>query len=286
MCRTSPKGSHARKTCRRRASCAAAVSTASAPARAAATRPRVTAWTPVASSTWAILRPVAPSRSTSRSPATAAASAAAASPPICPPGPCPSACTPAASNAWPYASSSRTPCPTAPPPGTSGATTRSSSPTPRSKTGSRRREKKSQAEVQTHYLGRALESFSGYIAVDELYDGPFCVLSLVDNRSFRRLAYRVLEHDPTKEDVRSFLADFKAALTGRDLSLRGITTDGSSLYPEPLAELWPDVPPQVCRFHVLKEITKSVLHALARVRKELAQQVPQQPRGRPRQDAP
>jgi hypothetical protein len=119
-----------------------------------------------------------------------------------------------------------------------------------------------------------------------LYDGLFCVLSLVDNRSFRRLAYRVLEHSPTKEDVHSFLADFKAALAGRGLSLLGITTDGSSLYPAPLADLWPGVPHQVCRFHVLKEITKSVLHALARVRKQLAQQVPQQPRGRPRQDAP
>jgi Transposase len=117
-----------------------------------------------------------------------------------------------------------------------------------------------------------------------LYDGPFCVLALVDNRSFRRLAYRVLEHSPTKEDVRPFLADFKAALTGRGLSLRGITTDGSSLYPEPLADLWPDVPHQVCRFHVLKEVTQSVLHALARVRKGLALQLPKLPRGRPGQD--
>jgi hypothetical protein len=133
---------------------------------------------------------------------------------------------------------------------------------------------------------RALASFSGYIAVDELYDGPFCVLSLVDNRSFRRLAYRVLEHDPTHQDVYSFLADFQASLAGRGLSLRGITTDGSSLYPEPLRQLWPDVPHQVCRFHVLKEITKAVLHALAGVRKELAQQLPAQPRGRPRHDAP
>jgi hypothetical protein len=134
-------------------------------------------------------------------------------------------------------------------------------------------------------LGRALDSFSGYIAVDELYDGPFCVLSLVDNHSFRRLAYRVLEHDPTKDDIRSFLGDFKVALTGRALHVLGITTDGSSLYPDPLKELWPGVPHQVCRFHALKEITKSVLHAVARVRKELAQQVPKQPRGRPRQDA-
>src|SRR5206468_642016 len=55
--------------------------------------------------------------------------------------------------------------------------------------------------------------------------------------SFRRLAYRVLEHDPTQKDVRSFLADFKTSLVGRGLSLRGVTTDGSSLYPEPLPEL-------------------------------------------------
>ena len=139
--------------------------------------------------------------------------------------------------------------------------------------------------MQTHYLGRALESFSGYIAVDELYDGPFCVLSLVDNHSFRRLAYRVLEQGPTNKDIHSFLSDFKAALAGRGLVLRGVTTDGPSLYPEPLKDLWPDVPHQVCRFHVLKEITKSVLHAVARVRKELAREVPKQPRGRPRKDA-
>jgi hypothetical protein len=36
---------------------------------------------------------------------------------------------------------------------------------------------------------------------------------------------------------------------------------------------------------VLKEITKAVLHALAGVRKELARQMPKQPRGRPRRDA-
>ena len=36
----------------------------------------------------------------------------------------------------------------------------------------------------------------------------------------------------------------------------GVTTDGSELYPEPLKELWPDVPHQVCEFHVIKEITK------------------------------
>ena len=32
-----------------------------------------------------------------------------------------------------------------------------------------------------------LAEFSGYTAADELYDGPFCVLSIVDNRTFRRI---------------------------------------------------------------------------------------------------
>jgi hypothetical protein len=110
------------------------------------------------------------------------------------------------------------------------------------------------------------------------------VLSIVDNRAFRRLAFRVLEHDPDQDDLRSFLADFKAQLEARALAVRGITTDGSSLYPTVLKELWPQAPHQICVFHVLKEITKAVLHALAKLRKELAKEVPKRPRGRPRQD--
>ena len=62
----------------------------------------------------------------------------------------------------------------------------------------------------------------------------------------------------------------------------GVTTDGSGLYPEPLKESSPDVPRQVCEFHVIKEITKAVLHALATTRKKLRDRIPKQPRGRPR----
>jgi hypothetical protein len=50
--------------------------------------------------------------------------------------------------------------------------------------------------MDADYLAWALADFSGYIAADELYDGPFCVLSIVDNRTFKRLLYQVLDHDP------------------------------------------------------------------------------------------
>jgi hypothetical protein len=127
----------------------------------------------------------------------------------------------------------------------------------------------------------ALADFSGYLTIDELYDGPCCVLSIVDNRRYNRLAFRVLDHKPTHKDIRAFLSEFKAELDKRGLVVRGITTDGSSLYPKVLKKLWPNVRHQVCRFHVLMDITKAVLKALAKLRKELRAQIPKQKRGRP-----
>jgi hypothetical protein len=126
-----------------------------------------------------------------------------------------------------------------------------------------------------------LAEFSGYIAADELYDGPFCVLSIVDNRTFRRITYDVLDHDPTHADIVRFFRAFHSALEQRGLTLRGITTDGSALYPEPISKVFGDVPHQLCEFHVIKELTKAVLRAVAKVRKELAATKPKLGRGRP-----
>jgi len=114
-----------------------------------------------------------------------------------------------------------------------------------------------------------------------VYDGPFCVLSIVDNHTFKRLAYRVLEHDPTQQDIRDFFGPFKARLDARGLKVLGLTTDGSPLYPAVIQELFPEARHQVCQFHVLKEINQAVLHAVAKVRKELKAQQPALPRGRP-----
>jgi hypothetical protein len=126
-----------------------------------------------------------------------------------------------------------------------------------------------------------LATFSGYLAADEVYDGPFCVLAIVDNRGFQRLAYRVLEHDPTQDDIRDFFGQFKARLDARGLKVLGLTTDGSPLYPTVIKDLFPDARHQLCEFHVLKEIIQAVLHAVAKVRKELKAKQPALPRGRP-----
>jgi transposase-like protein len=131
------------------------------------------------------------------------------------------------------------------------------------------------------YLDWALADFSGYIAADELYDGPFCVLSIVDNRTFKRLAYEVLDHTPTGQDITAFFRRFQRALEQRKSRVVAITTDASSLYPEPIAAVFGSIPHQVCQFHMLKEITKVVLRAVAHVRKQVASQKPKLSRGRP-----
>jgi hypothetical protein len=119
----------------------------------------------------------------------------------------------------------------------------------------------------TTYLDWALRDFSGYIAADELYDGPFCVLSIVDNRTFKRLLYQVLDHDPDHQDITQFFQRFRMALHLRSLKLHGVTTDGSPLYPEPLRAVFGPVPHDICEFHIVKELTHAILRAVAKVRK-------------------
>ena len=126
-----------------------------------------------------------------------------------------------------------------------------------------------------------MANFSGYIAADELYDGPYCVLSIVDNHHFQRLIYEVLDHNPTEQDITRFFQRFRAALDQRGLSLKGITTDGSPLYPTPIAQVFGPVRHQLCEFHVIAELNKAVLKAVAKVRRRLKANLPKFGRGRP-----
>ena len=107
------------------------------------------------------------------------------------------------------------------------------------------------------------------------------MLSIVDNRSFRRLSYEVLDHAPSHVDMERFFRKFQAALKERGLELKGITTDGSPLYPEPILKVFGEIPHQLCEFHVIKELTKLVVRAVAKIRKELAATKPTLGRGRP-----
>jgi hypothetical protein len=92
---------------------------------------------------------------------------------------------------------------------------------------------------------------------------------------------QVLDHDPTHDDIHAFLGRLKEALDARDLALKGITTEGSALSPEPIRTVFGEVAHQMCPFHVLKELTQGILSAVAAARHRLATFKPTVKRGRP-----
>src|SRR3954469_18057249 len=230
---------------RPRSSSRAVATTRIGPVRSAGSPAPATGSSPAPCMTWATRWPGGPATSASPTPSTTAPDAAAISPPICPTWPRPRPATPIESWPWPSGWSSRTAYLIRPPAGISGATTASSSPSPPSRTGSRPGGKKAINRIGTEYLDWVLDGFSGYIAADELYDGPFCVLSIVDNHAFKRLCYEVLDHDPTHKDIEAFFRRFQRALAGRGLTVHGITTDGSERYPQPISKVFGAVKHQV-----------------------------------------
>ena len=194
----------------------------------------------------------------------------------------PNPITPIASFPWPCDWSSRTACRIKPPVGIYGATIAFLSLSPPSRTGWRPGEKKAARQMDPTYLDWALADFSGYIAIDELYDGPFCVLSIVDNRTFKRLIYQVLDHDPEHPGYHRVLPSLSGGAAAARLGAARRDHGWFAPLSGALAAVFGDVPHQICEFHVLKELTKAILRAVAKVRKQLA--APQKPlvkRGRP-----
>ena len=106
------------------------------------------------------------------------------------------------------------------------------------------------------------------------------MLSAVANRRSKRRLYDVLDHDPAHEDIRAFLGRLTTAVTARDWTRRGLTTDGAAPC-RSLAEVVSGVRHQRCAFHRVAAGVKAVLGAVASARKRRAAPQPKRPTGRP-----
>jgi hypothetical protein len=136
------------------------------------------------------------------------------------------------------------------------------------------------------WQARALEAFSGQIALDEVYDGEWCQLKATDPVNGMELAWYLHEGSPDKNVIVGFLERLKAAGFSPIL----VVTDGSRLYPDAIREVWPDAEHQRCVFHFMQQVND----LLGKAFWELYREVPQPPprrrgrpkkRGRPRKDA-
>ncbi|QDV36349.1 transposase [Tautonia plasticadhaerens] len=110
-----------------------------------------------------------------------------------------------------------------------------------------------------------LERFSGTLCVDELHLGRFTLLLATDPLADLPVAFALVDKNDA-DHMRRFFKNLKT----RGLSPRVVVTDGSNLYPELLAELWPEADHQLCAFHVIKSINGLILDAVRRLRGAMA----------------
>jgi hypothetical protein len=116
-----------------------------------------------------------------------------------------------------------------------------------------------QLDVPAH-RNMVIEKFSGTLCLDELHLGRFTLLLATDPLSDLPVAFALVSRND-KKHMRRWLNNLKSW----GLLPRVVVSDGSPLYPEVLADLWPHARHQLCVFHILKDINKLVLKGVRRL---------------------
>jgi hypothetical protein len=125
------------------------------------------------------------------------------------------------------------------------------------------------------------EQFSGILCVDEIHLGDYTLLLASDPLADLPVGFALVSAND-QAHRRRFLRN----LANWGLTPQLVVTDGSSLYPELLAEVWPEAKHQLCIFHLLRDILNRVLDAVRRLRRACARRGRagrKRRRGRPRQ---
>jgi transposase-like protein len=114
---------------------------------------------------------------------------------------------------------------------------------------------------------QVLKRFSGALCVDELHLGRFTLLLATDPLGDFPVAFALVSAND-KDHMERFLRNLQRS----GLKPKVVVTDGSTLYPALLAELWPKVEHQLCVFHVMQDLNKLILNAVRRLRTRLGRQ--------------
>jgi Transposase len=112
---------------------------------------------------------------------------------------------------------------------------------------------------------RVLEEFSGTLCVDELHLGRFTLLLATDPLADLPVGFALVEAND-QEHMGRFLRN----LACWGLRPEVVVSDGSGLYPELLAAIWPGAQHQLCVFHLLRDVLNKVLDGVRRLRRAQA----------------
>lgn len=128
-------------------------------------------------------------------------------------------------------------------------------------------------DFQQDYQAWVVESFSGVLCVDEVYQGRLALLLAVDPRApdgDRLVGYQLISGAVDAQDVDAFLG----GLAELGVEPDEVVTDGSALYPASIARVWPRAAHQLCLFHE----TRRVVKAVDEVRQAVATLLPRAPK--------
>jgi hypothetical protein len=115
---------------------------------------------------------------------------------------------------------------------------------------------------QTEQRRLAKEHFSGCVSIDELHLGDYTLLLATDPIADRVLGYRLV-----KINDQAHMRCFLRTLAYWGFEPKVVVTDGSNLYPAVVQEVWPAAKHQLCVFHVLQDVTNTILDAVRRLRR-------------------
>jgi hypothetical protein len=107
-----------------------------------------------------------------------------------------------------------------------------------------------------------LQRFSGTLCVDELHLGVYTLLLATDPLADLPVGFALVGAND-KDHMRRFLRN----LARWGLRPEVVVSDGSSLYPELVAQIWPQAQHQLCVFHLLRDLLDKVLAAVRRLRR-------------------
>jgi hypothetical protein len=100
-------------------------------------------------------------------------------------------------------------------------------------------------DLDADYQPWVVQSFSGVLCIDEVYQGQLALLLAVDPAApdgDRLIGYQLVTGSVQQTDVEPFLTRLRAAVLAPDQ----IVTDGSQLYPTVLKQIWPTAVHQLC----------------------------------------
>jgi Transposase len=110
-----------------------------------------------------------------------------------------------------------------------------------------------------------LKRFSGTLCVDELHLGRYTLLLATDPLANLPVGFALVGANDS-----AHMGRFLRNLARWGLQPEVVVSDGSSLYPELLTEIWPDAKHQLCIFHLLRDVLNKVLEGVRRLQRAQA----------------